>query len=156
MQFAVDQAYDADLEVATANYPNIRLITVPQTGTQEVTILKGSGICVPRRPWGSLAVGYDSVVSCTRLGVPIGLIDNSWGGSAAEAWVARDVLEADPRFAAYLDQWKTTEATYDHEKAVAAWKVKSRKQKLRVAGAETAFESTHWSAPSRESLGWCA
>ncbi|MBP6784744.1 MAG: hypothetical protein KA152_13200, partial [Verrucomicrobiales bacterium] len=63
------------------------------------------------------------------LGVPIGLIDNSWGGSAAEAWVARDVLEADPRFAAYLDQWKTTEATYDHEKAVAAWKVKVEEAK---------------------------
>ena len=35
MQWSVDQSYDPDLEKATANYPNIRLISVPQVGTQE-------------------------------------------------------------------------------------------------------------------------
>jgi sialate O-acetylesterase len=132
MQFAVDQAYDADLEVATANYPNIRLITVPQTGTQEVQDdFKGQwDMCTPETVGQFSAVGYYFGRQLHEtLGVPIGLIDNSWGGSAAEAWVARDVLEADPRFAAYLDQWKTTEATYDHEKAVAAWKVKVEEAK---------------------------
>lgn len=132
MQFAVDQAYDADLEVATANYPNIRLITVPQTGTQEVQDdFKGQwDMCTPETVGQFSAVGYYFGRQLHEtLGVPIGLIDNSWGGSAAEAWVARDVLEADPRFAAYLDQWKATEATYDHEKAVAAWKVKAEEEK---------------------------
>jgi sialate O-acetylesterase len=132
MQFAVAQAYDADLEVATANYPNIRLISVPQTGTQEVQEdFKGQwDICTPETIGQFSAVGYYFGRQLHQtLGVPIGLIDNSWGGSAAEAWVARDVLEADPRFAAYIEQWKATEATYDHEKAVADWKVKAEEAK---------------------------
>ena len=37
------------------------------------------------------------------LGVPVGLIDNSWGGSAAEAWVRRASLEKDPRFKTLME-----------------------------------------------------
>jgi sialate O-acetylesterase len=33
------------------------------------------------------------------LEVPVGLIDNAWGGSAAEAWVRRTTIEREPRFA---------------------------------------------------------
>ena len=35
MEMSVDRAYDPDLEILTAKYPNIRLISVPQVGTQE-------------------------------------------------------------------------------------------------------------------------
>jgi sialate O-acetylesterase len=35
MQWSVQSSWDADLEIATAKYPNIRLISVPQVGTQE-------------------------------------------------------------------------------------------------------------------------
>ena len=35
MQWAVNQANDPDLEKAAARYPNIRLVSVPQVGTQE-------------------------------------------------------------------------------------------------------------------------
>ena len=35
MGFALSQATDGDLEAATARFPNIRLISVPQVGTQE-------------------------------------------------------------------------------------------------------------------------
>jgi sialate O-acetylesterase len=35
MQWSVNQSNDADLEKAAATFPNIRLISVPQVGTQE-------------------------------------------------------------------------------------------------------------------------
>ncbi|MDP7051575.1 MAG: sialate O-acetylesterase, partial [Verrucomicrobiota bacterium] len=35
MAWSVDRAYDPDLESLTAKFPNIRLISVPQVGTQE-------------------------------------------------------------------------------------------------------------------------
>ena len=35
MQWPVDSANDSDLEKLTAKFANIRLITVPQVGTQE-------------------------------------------------------------------------------------------------------------------------
>jgi sialate O-acetylesterase len=60
------------------------------------------------------------------LGVPVGLIDNAWGGSAAEAWVKRDVLEADPRFKNVIDNWKKIEAEYNHDQALAKYEVEKK------------------------------
>ena len=39
------------------------------------------------------------------LRVPVGLIDNAWGGSACEAWVNRELLEADKQYAPLLAYW---------------------------------------------------
>lgn len=132
MQWAVGQANDSDLEIATANYPNIRLISVPQVGTQELQDdFNGQWqLCTPDTVGDFSAVGYFFGRQLHQsLGVPIGLIDNAWGGSAAEAWVHRDVLEKDGRFDAYIAEWKNTEATFDFEKAMAAWKVKADEAK---------------------------
>jgi sialate O-acetylesterase len=46
------------------------------------------------------------------LDVPIGLINNAWGGSACEAWIRRDLLAADPKYKGMLDGWAKTEATF--------------------------------------------
>ena len=124
MQWSVSQSDDADLEIATANYPNIRLITVPQVGTQEIQDdFKGQwDICTPDTVGQFSAVGffYGRMLHQV-LGVPIGLIDNAWGGSAAEAWVKRDVLEKDGRFDAYISEWKTIEKDFDWDKTLAAY-----------------------------------
>lgn len=132
MQWAVSQSYDPDLEIPTANYPNIRLISVPQVGTQELQndFVGQWEICTPDTVGDFSAVGYFFGRQLHQtLGVPIGLIDNAWGGSAAEAWVDRSVLEADPKYADYIQQWEKTEATFDWDKAVAAWKIKADEAK---------------------------
>ncbi|MEC5127917.1 sialate O-acetylesterase [Verrucomicrobiales bacterium BCK34] len=132
MQWAVGQSDDADLEIATANYPNIRLITVPQVGTQEIQDdFKGQwDICTPDTVGNFSAVGffYGRMLH-QMLGVPIGLIDNAWGGSAAEAWVKRDVLEKDPRFATVINDWKNTEKTYNWEATLADYQKKAEAAK---------------------------
>ncbi|MBL9154467.1 MAG: hypothetical protein JNK37_18395 [Verrucomicrobiales bacterium] len=132
MQWSVNQSYDADLEKLTAKHPQIRLISVPQVGTQEIQDdFKGQwDVCTPEVVGDFSAVGfYFGRQLHQTLGVPIGLIDNAWGGSAAEAWVRRDVLEQDARFADVMAQWKITEATYNHDAALAAWKTASEKAK---------------------------
>ena len=128
MQWALSQVYDPDLEIMSANYPNIRIISVPQVGTQEnQDDFDGQwDICTPDTVGQFSAVGYLFGRQLHQtLGVPIGLIDNAWGGSAAEAWVARDVLEADDRFEAIIAEWEKTEATFDFDKVMAAWKEKA-------------------------------
>lgn len=40
-----------------------------------------------------------------ELGVPVGIISCNWGGTPAEAWVRRDLLDADPDFAEYGKKW---------------------------------------------------
>ncbi|MEX2578088.1 MAG: sialate O-acetylesterase [Verrucomicrobiales bacterium] len=124
MQWPVNQSNDPDLEKATADYPNIRLVTVPQVGTQELQDdFEGQWeICTPNTVGDFSAIGYFFGRQLNQaLGVPIGLIDNAWGGSAAEAWVKRDILEKDGRFDDYLDSWKKNEETFDYEEALAAW-----------------------------------
>jgi sialate O-acetylesterase len=54
------------------------------------------------------------------LDVPVGLIDNSWGGSAAEAWVRRESLEKDPRFKTLMENTVKREAELQSAQAKAA------------------------------------
>jgi len=127
MQWSVSQSDDPDLEALTAKYPKIRLITVPQVGTQEPqTTFAGAWVeCSPETVRDFSGVGYFFGRTLHQvLDVPIGLIDNSWGGSAAEAWVKRSLLEADPIYKSYVDGWVNTEKTYNFAAAQEAYKVK--------------------------------
>jgi sialate O-acetylesterase len=132
MQWSVQSSWDADLEIATAKFPNIRLISVPQVGTQEPQQdFKGAWAeCSPQTVGSFSAVGYFyGRVLHQMLDVPVGLINNAWGGSAAEAWVRRDVLESDPRFKLLMGNTvknetyqQSAEAKAKYEAAMANWK----------------------------------
>lgn len=92
MQWSVAGSRDADLELATAKYPNIRLISVPNFGTQKPQKdFSGSWqTCRRETAAGFSAVGYFFGRQLHQtLGVPVGLINDAWGGSACEAWVRR-------------------------------------------------------------------
>jgi sialate O-acetylesterase len=119
MQWSVNQANDADLEKAAANFPDIRLISVPQVGTQEPQWnFKGSwAACSPQTVGDFSAVGYFFGRQLQQtLRVPVGLIDNAWGGSAAEAWVKREKLAAHPSLKAIHDRWTRLEAEKSDDK----------------------------------------
>ena len=116
MQWSVQQSNDADLESLTANYPNIRMISVPQVGTQEAQDdFTGSWqACTPEVAKQFSAVGYYFGRQLHQtLDIPIGLIDNAWGGSAAEAWINRDTLESDGRFGSLVEYWKQLEEEFE-------------------------------------------
>lgn len=130
MAWPVGSADDADLEALAAKYPQIRIISVPQVGTQE-----------PQRDfngqWKSVtpetikdfsAVGYFFGRQLHQtLDIPIGLIDNAWGGSAAEAWVPRDILAANEATKGLIDQWDARLENYDYDAEVAKWEERRQK-----------------------------
>jgi sialate O-acetylesterase len=137
MQWSVAGANDADLELTAASYPNIRLISVPNFGTQEPQKdFRGEWqTCRRETAAGFSAVGYFFGRQLYQtLGVPVGLINDSWGGSACEAWVRRDVLAADPKFALMLKRWEQFEKDYpraktEYESKMADWKLAAKKAK---------------------------
>lgn len=150
MGFNLSSTWDADLDIAQAKDAQLRLISVPQVGTQEIqNDFKGQWEeCTPTSAAQFTAVGYHfGRVLREMLGVPVGLIDNAWGGSACEAWVKRDVLEKDPRFASIIARWKQTESTFtqaafdkqvaDHKTKVAEW-AKARAEALKAGKMFTA------------------
>ena len=119
MEWPVAASNDADLEILSANKPNIRMITVPLVGTQEPRDdFKGSWeVCTPETVKGFSAVGYFFGRQLEEtLGVPVGLIDVSWGGSAAEAWVKRDILEKDSLYKPLIERWEGIEKAYPQAK----------------------------------------
>ncbi len=130
MAWDVLRANDPDLESLSANFPNIRLISVPQVASQEpLNDFNGKWeACTPETVKSFSAVGYFFGRQLHQtLDVPVGLIDNAWGGSAAEAWIRRDVLEEAGQFDELLDKWDSTVAQYDHDAALAKWKEQVQK-----------------------------
>ena len=139
MEWALGQTYTGDLEAAASNLPNLRLITVPRVGTQELkSDFNGRWeASTPQTAKVFSAVGflYGRYLH-EILGVPVGLIDNAWGGSAAEAWVRRDTLEKDSRFQALMERTRKREAQLQSAKgkadflaATEKWKAASEKAK---------------------------
>jgi sialate O-acetylesterase len=130
MQWAVSAANDADLEIKAAKFPKIRLISVPQVGTQEPKDdFEGKWeVCSPETVGSFSAVGYFFGRQLHQtLDVPIGLIDDAWGGSACEAWVRRDILAADEKYEPLMKRWEQIEKNVPHlqetyEKKLADWK----------------------------------
>jgi sialate O-acetylesterase len=115
MQWNVNNSTDADLERATAKYPQIRMINFPQVGTQEPiwTHDRKWMVCTPETVGGYSAVGYFFARQLHQtLDVPVGMINNAWGGSACEAWVRRDILAADETYKPMLDRWSNLESKF--------------------------------------------
>lgn len=115
MQWSVNASNDADLERLAANYPGLRMINFPQVGSQEpiLTHDRQWQVCTPENVGGFSAVGYFFARQLHQtLDVPIGMINNAWGGSACEAWINRDVLAADEKYQPLLDRWQQQEAAF--------------------------------------------
>ncbi len=120
MQWSLGQTYTGDIEGAGARRSMLRIVSVPQVGTQELkTDFKGQWeIATAANAKDFSAIGYIyGRYLHDILDVPVGLIDNAWGGSAAEAWVRRETIERDPRFAALMDSTRTRETNAQSEKA---------------------------------------
>ena len=141
MGFVLRDDWNGDLEVAAANYPKLRLLSVPRVGTQELqTNFKGVWRpATPQSAAGFTAVGFFYGRYLQQiLGVPVGLIDNSWGGSAAEAWVRRESLEKDSRFAALMERTVKTEAYNQSESAAKDYAAAMAKYKVEADQAKVA------------------
>jgi len=99
MEWSLDMANNPKEEIAAANYPQIRLLTVPRTPAEKPSdSFNGTwSVCAPGAASRFSAVGYFFGRKLFKeLNVPIGLINTSWGGTRAEAWTSLEGLKAEP------------------------------------------------------------
>lgn len=129
MEWSVKRSNEAAIEIASANHPKIRFLKVPRVGTQ-VSQRDFDGqweVCSPGTVGDFSAVGYFFGRRLhNALGVPVGLVDLSWGGSGAEAWVPREVLENNPIYADFLAERATMVEGYtdaEHAEKIADWEI---------------------------------
>jgi len=98
MQWRVGDSLDPDAEIAAADYPLIRLFTVPNRAKADPSpeVEANWRVCSPRVIWSFSAVAYFFGREMLRqTGVPVGLVNSSWGGTRIEAWTSREALLAD-------------------------------------------------------------
>jgi sialate O-acetylesterase len=104
MEMGINMCDNAKEEIAAANYPQIRLFMVPNVKTAQpaADVHAAWAPCSPKSVaasgWGgfSAAAYYFGRQLHKDLGVPVGLIDTTWGGTPAEFWTSRKALEANP------------------------------------------------------------
>ena len=141
MGFRLQDEWNGDLEAAASKLPNLRLIRVPNVGRQELqTDFQGAWTnTTPETAARFSAVGFLYGRYLHQiLGVPVVLIDNSWGGSAAEAWVRRTSLEQDSRFADLMTRTVKQEAYAQSDKAKADYAAAMQKYQAAAAQAKVA------------------
>jgi sialate O-acetylesterase len=117
MAWKVSNSTNADLETLAADFPGLRMINFPQVGAQQPVWDHEKAnwmVCSPDTVGSFSAVGYFFGRQLHEtLDVPIGLINNAWGGSACEAWISRDVLAADGKYDGLLQRWDETQSQFD-------------------------------------------
>ncbi|WP_369975414.1 sialate O-acetylesterase [Xanthomonas bundabergensis] len=99
MEWPLAQARDGAREVAAANDPQLRHFKVPKSWSVQPEERLAGGAWTPATPQDAgafSAVGYFFARELRKsTGVPIGIVDSSWGGSAIEAWMDADALGMD-------------------------------------------------------------
>ena len=116
-------------EKAAARFPLIRHYKVPlRVADAPEERMKGEWQATsPETVERFTAVGYFFARELHRkLGVPIGLVNSSYGGTPVEAWMSPDSLASDPAFAVVGQRWaealaKHPERAAAHQKAAAGW-----------------------------------
>jgi len=133
MEWPVSRVNHAEFEIEHANYPEIRLFTVPNKisskplmDTDETEWLH----CTPETIPPFSAVGYFFGRDLFKdLDVPIGLINTTWGGTVAESWTSRETIAEDPDFKdrlAVLENLNIPEVNEELEKEFDQWQAKLR------------------------------
>jgi sialate O-acetylesterase len=151
MEFRVDQANAAAAEIAAARHPLIRQFDVPNlVATSPQAATAGSWvICSPETAGKFSAVAYYFARDLqAAAGVPVGIINSTWGGTPVESWMSASTLGSNPTFRAPLERWQQTIAEYPVKKAeydsdLAAWEKGDAAALATGKPAQAAFRKSH-------------
>ncbi len=107
MEMGISSCKNGKEEIAAANYPQIRLLMVPNRWTpqSEKDIEAAWKVCSPETiaegGWGGFSAGayYFGRELHQKLKVPVGLIDATWGGTRIESWTPPEGFAAVPALA---------------------------------------------------------
>lgn len=136
MEFEIYKVEGGQLEIASANFKNIRLFTVPQQNgpdhkTSFPLMYQWSDwfgqhfrqgywdVCTPQTVHDMSAIGF---IFARRIHmatqIPIGIVDASRGGTCVETWTPTEVLKSidTPEVQSKLTEWDAKVAAFDPQK----------------------------------------
>ena len=133
MEFPLRNSFQSAADIKNSANENIRLFTVPKLKLNASTNnVKGAWqVCGPESVPGFSAVAYYFARDLQKaLGVPVGVIHTSWGGSPVEVWIGEEVMAKDreykrdildtygashQRWLNSVEQWKKDKAAAEKE-----------------------------------------
>jgi len=107
---------DEAKEIAAADFPQIRMFTVKMklTDQPQDDCVGQWQVCSPETVGAFSAVGYFFSRDLQQaIHLPVGFINTSYGASTAQAWISKDVLDADPQFSQLMSTFAQTLAKWD-------------------------------------------
>lgn len=130
MEWNVARSQDAEQEIAAARHPLLRHIKIEHTvagAPGDAVKTTGWKAATPETAGDFTAVGYFFARDLQRkLGVPVGLINSTWGGTAVEVWMGEAALRGVAAYPAIRTRWEKNlaelperQANYPRERA--AW-----------------------------------
>jgi len=139
MSMTVQSSNNFDAEKPAANYPLIRHY-LESSGPAEQSLAEGKGswkACTPDNVGGFSAVLYFFGREIHKeVGVPVGLVNTSVGGTPIESWVSAETQSSDPQTKSVYDAqlkifqaFDAEKATALYEKQMSAWKIAAEKAK---------------------------
>ena len=153
MQWSVAQSANPEEEIQMANHPEIRLFTVPRRiATSPLNDLEGGEwqVCSPESISSFSAVAYYFGRHLhSEIGVPVGLIHSSWGGTVAETWISEEMMRKQEDFREKLE----AAAGLDLDKLQAEARKRVEEWNL-VIEREDAGMVNGWYRPDIDDAGW--
>ena len=157
MEWNLANATEAKAEIAAANFPLIREFGVRDYGSLQPTEkLDGQwSVCSPTTAgkFGAVSFFFARDIHA-KLNVPIGILHSSWGGTPAEAWTRREVLNALPdlraevaRLVAEMERVPAEQAAWPALQA--AWEKQNG-----LTDTDNAGFKNGWAAPDFDDQAW--
>ncbi|MBB1086974.1 beta galactosidase jelly roll domain-containing protein [Lysobacter sp. SG-8] len=148
MEWPIVRSADARAEIARATDPLIRHFKVPKSwgGAPRWQLAGGTWIASSPGVAGDFsAVAHFFAREMRELaGVPIGIIDSTWGGSRIEAWMDAEALGMDPAQVAARGR----ELRASDERRLA----ETRRNLARYG--DLPADDAHWQDPAHDASGW--
>ena len=113
MWWTIDREKGIEPIVKAANYPNIRIFSFWTPENDSYGKHPEWTACTPEsiQEFSAVAFFFGKYLA-GELGVPVGLIHSSMGGSAPETWMTRKTLQADKDFRPILAYWDSLMTAY--------------------------------------------
>jgi len=150
MEWPLAQTESADAAIAAANDPLIRHFKIPKSwsSTPQWQLQGGEWVSASPASVGqfSAAAYYFAIELRKATGVPIGIIDSTWGGSRIETWMDAATLGLDPADSVVAER----KARADDERATA----EARRRLAQWPDGRA--DDSDWQAPGLDTSTWAS
>ncbi|MDL2256908.1 9-O-acetylesterase [Bacteroidales bacterium OttesenSCG-928-I14] len=160
MEWRVDGALNPEIEKENAQYPSIRMLTAEKrTSMQPIDKLEaeegGWVVCSPATVLRFSAAAYFFGRNLHQsLGVPIGLINSSWGGTVAEAWTSGESLSEMPYFKSQVDYMNSMTGNKEHQELMYQQQFSKWQEDLRSLDPGFEKKQALWASPKFGNNDW--